>query len=134
MDGSRIGQEAADPSWTSDAHPERTCQLCRSLGDVPEGVELLEHPEGDFDFVHLFVRDSTGYGSLRPIAFGAVKYDGLLWISYPKQSSKVATDLSRDVLWKLSEGTGFRPVAQVSVDEVWSAVRCRPVERVKRRG
>jgi hypothetical protein len=104
-----------------------------SLGDVPEGVGLLEHPEGTFDFVHLFVRDTADYASLSPTAFGSVKYDGLLWISYPKRSSKVATDLTRDVLWKLSEGSGFRPVAQISVDGVWSAVRFRPAEKVRSR-
>ena len=101
-----------------------------SLGDLPEGVEVSEKPEGKFDFVHLFVRDSTEFADLSPKAMDVVKYDGLLWISYPKRSSKVATDLTRDVMWDLVADTGLRPVTQVSIDEVWSALRFRPVEMV----
>jgi hypothetical protein len=101
-----------------------------ALGEVPEGVELVEIPAGKCDFVHLFVKDSAELDEHRPAALEAVEYDGLFWISYPKRSSKVETDLTRDVLWKLMEGTGLRPVTQVSFDAVWSAVRFRPEEAV----
>ena len=101
-----------------------------TLGDLPEGVKLSDKPEGTFDFVHLFVRDSNELGDLAPEAMAAVAYDGLLWISYPKRSSKVETDLTRDVLWELMMETGLRPVTQVSIDDVWSALRFRPAEKV----
>jgi len=97
-----------------------------ALGDLPEGAEVWEVSEGDFDFVHLFVRDSSEFASLGLLAIEAVRYDGLLWISYPKRSSKVETDLSRDVMWEPVADTGLRPVAQVSIDPVWSALRFRP--------
>ncbi len=100
------------------------------LTELPEGVELSHSREGTFDFVHLFVKDSTELDAFRPAAMDAVEYDGLLWISYPKRSSKVQTDLTRDVLWELMKGTGLRPVSQVSVDAVWSALRFRPEEKV----
>jgi len=103
-----------------------------ALGDLPEGVKVSEKPEGKYDFVHLFVGNSSEFGELSPVALDAVKYDGLLWISYPKKSSKVESDLSREVVWTLMEGTGLRPVSQVSVDAVWSALRFRPQEQVRR--
>jgi hypothetical protein len=57
------------------------------------------------------------------------------WISYPRKSPKVATDPSRDVGWDIVAEVGLRPVTQVSVDEVWSALRFRAMERVgKNRG
>jgi hypothetical protein len=100
------------------------------LGELPNGVELSETRMGRFDFVHLFVKDSTELDAYRPAAMDALEYDGLLWISYPKRSSKVKTDLTRDVLWELMKGTGLRPVTQVSLDAVWSAMRFRPKEEV----
>jgi hypothetical protein len=100
------------------------------LGELPNGVELSETRMGRFDFVHLFVKDSTELDAYRPAAMDALEYDGLLWISYPKRSSKVKTDLTRDVLWELMKGTGLRPVTQVSLDAVWSAMRFRPTEEV----
>ena len=101
-----------------------------SLEDLPEGVEVSEQAGGKFDFVHLFVKDSAELDQLRSAATGAVEYDGLLWISYPKKSAKVDTDLTRDVLWELMGDTGLRPVTQVSVDKVWSAMRFRPADEV----
>ena len=98
--------------------------------DLPEGVELAERPEGTLDFVHLFVKNTAELENLGPTAIKAVKYDGLLWISYPKQSSKVETDLTRDVGWEIMAEAGLRPVTQVSIDDVWSALRFRPVEQV----
>lgn len=108
------------------------------LGDLPEGVELAEseslalaNQAGDtFDFVHLFVKNVAELERLGPSALRAVKHDGLLWISYPKRSSKVETDISRDVGWDVIKEAGLRPVTQVSIDAVWSALRFRPAERV----
>ena len=99
---------------------------------LPEGVELAERPEGTFDFVHLFVKNTAELESLGPTAIEGVKCDGLLWISYPKQSSKVETDLTRDVGWEMMAEAGLRPVTQVSVNDVWSALRFRPIDRVGR--
>ena len=101
-----------------------------SLADLPEGVAISEGGEGPFDFVHLFVSDSAQVHDLIDRAINAVVYDGLFWVSYPKRSAKVKTDLSRDVFWGLAADAGLRPVTQVSVDEVWSALRFRPVAEV----
>jgi hypothetical protein len=100
------------------------------LGPLPEGVELAERPEGQFDLVHLFVKNSQELDRLGPIALQAIKYDGLLWISYPKRSSKVETNLTRDVGWDLVKQAGMEAVAQVSIDDIWSATRFRPAGRV----
>jgi hypothetical protein len=100
--------------------------------DLPEDVELAERPEGAFDFVHLFVKNTAELANLGPTAIKAVKYDGLLWISYPKQSSKVETDLTRDVGWEMMAEAGLKPVTQVSVNDIWSALRFRPIDQVGR--
>ena len=47
-----------------------------------------------------------------------------------RRSSKVWTDLTRDILWELMKATGLRPVSQISVDAIWSAMRFRPEEQV----
>ena len=103
-----------------------------SLGELPEGTRLSEQtdPEAEYDFCHLFAKNSSELADLVPTAVKAIWYDGLLWISYPKKSSKVETDLSRDTLWELPGATGLRPVTQVSIDVTWSALRFRPSEKV----
>jgi hypothetical protein len=100
------------------------------LGELPEGVEVEEQLDGVFDFVQVFAKDLAELERLAPLAAEAVKYDGLLWVSYPKKSSKMESDLSREVVWEVVAKTGLRPATQVSVDEVWSALRFRPPEKV----
>ncbi|MCX6032431.1 MAG: hypothetical protein NT169_24455 [Chloroflexi bacterium] len=102
-----------------------------ALGPLPEGAIQADGPDGTLDFVHLFVKDSAELARLAPVALAAIKRDGLLWISYPKKSSGVASDLTRDEGWAPIYEAGLRPVTQIAVDEVWSAVRFRPMESVK---
>ena len=102
------------------------------LGDLAKGVDVAHQAEGKYDFVQLFVKDSAEFHALSSPALQAVEYDGLFWLCYPKKSSKVKTDLSREAAWELMDGTGLRPVTQISIDEVWSALRFRPVEQVGR--
>lgn len=96
------------------------------LGALPEGVELHDQPEGSYDFIQLFIRNKAQLERDAPVAIAALKQDGMFWISYPKQSSKVPTDITRDRGWDVVEQSGLQGVAMVSVDDVWSAMRFRP--------
>ena len=58
-------------------------------------------------------------------------YDTGFWLCYPKGTSKVKTDINRDILWKLVENFNMRPVSMISLDNTWSAMRIRPSELVK---
>jgi hypothetical protein len=97
---------------------------------LPEGAELADEPGGDFDVVHLFAHDSAELDRRAPEAMASVKEGGVLWFSYPKRGSQVDTDLTRDLGWETVKGAGLRPVSQVSIDDVWSALRFRPAEQV----
>ena len=100
------------------------------LEPLPEGVELVGSPEGQFDFVQVFVKNMEDLQKFLPIAAQAVKHDALLWIAYPKGGVKAGTDLNRDIHWNAVSPHKLSGVALVSLDEVWSAMRFRPSERV----
>lgn len=99
------------------------------LAPLPEGLELVASPEGQFDFVQVFVNDLAELQTLLPLAAQAVKYDALFWIAYPKGSAKTGTDLNRDRLWDAVSHHHLTGVALISLDEIWSAMRFRPTER-----
>jgi hypothetical protein len=101
------------------------------LVPLPDGVEMAATPEGQFDFVQLFVHDLAQLQALLPLAIQAVKPDALLWIAYPKGSAKTGTDLNRDRLWAAVSEYHLTGVSLISLDEVWSAMRFRPSEAVK---
>jgi hypothetical protein len=96
----------------------------------PQGVEVTTDLEGTFDFVQVFAKDRATLERHLKAAHAALEPGGLFWISDPKGSSKVLTDLNRDVFWGALEHLGVRPVTQVAVDEVWSALRFRPFAEV----
>jgi hypothetical protein len=50
----------------------------------------------------------------------------VLWVAYPKGNR---TDINRDSLWPILGEHGLRPVTQVSIDQVWSALRFRPLKQ-----
>lgn len=100
------------------------------LGTLPDDVVFTDQIEDKVDFVHLFINNQSELDEFIDEALNSIKYDGLLWISYPKGSSKVKTDINRDRLWELLLEKGIRPVMQVSVDETWSAIRFRPTGAV----
>lgn len=99
---------------------------------LPADVELVASPASaaSSDVVLQFVRNKAEVEQNIPLAIQMVKPGGLLWISYPKQSSKVPTDINRDILWKIFPDSEWRPVTQISIDEVWSALRFRPKSEV----
>jgi hypothetical protein len=66
----------------------------------PQGVEATSELDGTFDFVQLFAKDRATLDRHLKAAHGALEPGGLFWISYPKGSSKVPTDLNRDVFWE----------------------------------
>jgi hypothetical protein len=112
-----------------------------ALINVPDGyaqslaAEMSEVEIGDadrYDGVLAFVNTLAEAGKIAPQTFAAVADDALVWIAYPKQSSGIDTDVNRDTLWESTNGTGWRPVRQVSIDDTWSAVRYRPESAVGR--
>jgi hypothetical protein len=97
------------------------------------GIETI--PSSDeqlYNFVQLFVNNSEDVKAWLPKTLSILKEDAVFWITYPKQSSKVKTDINRDSLFKLvQELSPYRAVSNVSVDEKWSALRFRHQEKVK---
>lgn len=105
------------------------------LEPLPDGTTRTDTAVGTFDLVHLFVHDTAGVARDGPTALQALIPGGLLWVAYPKQTSGIKTDINRDTGWDVINEAGYRAVSLVSIDEVWSAIRFRPIEQVtSRRG
>lgn len=91
--------------------------------DLPTGGRRTPSPD-EADAVIVFVRTADELGRHAGPAIGAARADRLSWIAYPK-AGQLETDLKRDVLASLVSRHGVRPVRQVAIDAVWSALRFR---------
>jgi len=82
------------------------------------------------DALLIFVNSLAEVELIVPPAFKIVSKDALVWVAYPKGSSGVKTDVNRDKLWVALKTTGWQPVRQIAMDNIWSALRFRPAEKV----
>jgi ribosomal protein S21 len=87
-------------------------------------------PKTDYDIVQLFVVDSKELNKYYEYALISVGDNTIFWVCYPKKSSGVKTDLSRNEMWELVFKSGYRPVSMCSIDDVWSAVRLKKTSLV----
>ena len=94
--------------------------------DFPKDVEIATALSGQFDLVHAFVTKLADAKASAGKLKGAVKEGGIIWISYPK-AKELGTDLNRDILFEELKPLGLEAVAQVAIDDTWSALRFKVV-------
>ncbi len=110
--------------------PERRAAIVAA----PAGYEVASFPgfepassslSGRFDWVQIFVQNKAQLDKLAPKAVRALRPESILWISFPKGSSKIQTDLSRDHGWEIVRSLELKWLTLISVNETWSAFAFR---------
>ena len=95
-------------------------------------IEESDNESGKKEFLLLFTNNSEEVRTWFPRALSALEEDAIFWIAFPKKSSKVKTDINRDILFQLvQELSDYRAVSNISLDEKWSALRFRHQDLVK---
>ncbi|WP_114227611.1 MULTISPECIES: hypothetical protein [Sphingomonas] len=81
----------------------------------------------DADVVLLFTPDRAVFDQRLPELAATLRRDTILWVAYPKLTSSLAADLSRDLIHQLAPTHGRDTVAQIAIDLDWSALRLKRV-------
>lgn len=90
--------------------------------DGPEG-DWLQQPEPPVDLAHIFVTSLAALDCELRMLLPLVARDGTIWVSWPKQASKVPTDITEDVIRTLALPLHLVDVKVCAVDEVWSGLK-----------
>jgi hypothetical protein len=93
------------------------------LGDLPGGIRVATGLDGQLDIIQAFFETRQELATAVPALLAALAEGGFIWVSYPKQTSKRGSDLNRDVIRADLAASGLRPVAQIALDDTWSALR-----------
>src|SRR5690349_10609079 len=114
----KLGIKAGDRAWFSGS---------------PDGYEVELQKTGEFhvaardaanlDFAHVFTASRAELGRTFPKLKSALKPTGMVWISWPKKSSGVKTDLDENIVRELGLRTGLVDVKVCAVDDVWSGLK-----------
>ena len=78
----------------------------------------------------VFINNNDTYLNFLKNNLKNVAPDSVLWFAYPKGTSKIKTDINRDTIRITGEEFGITTVTAISIDDTWSALRFRPVDRV----
>ena len=97
----------------------------RVLGKLPQKIDVSTKASGQADLIQLFVGSRKELETNLPGLKAALKPKGLLWAIYPKGTSKAKADINRDTIGAYALSIGLQPVAMVSIDETWSALRLK---------
>jgi hypothetical protein len=111
-----IGAPSSYPAW---------------LDPLPQGAQLQTRLLPNAAFVHRFVSSRKVLAADFPKLAAALTDEGMLWISWPKRTSQVDTDLTENVVRDLGLPLGLVDVKVCAIDEVWSGLKF--VRRVENR-
>ena len=92
------------------------------LGPLPGDVERWDG-EGQVDFIHHFERSSEALERDFPELKSLIKKNGSLWVSWPKMSSKLESDLKDGIVRKIGLAAGLVDVKVCAVDQDWSGLK-----------
>lgn len=94
-----------------------------TLGKLPGNVAVMKNLGERLDFIQFFTKESKELRSKFPSLKRALLQNGILWISWPKGSSKVKTDLNENIVREIGLGNGLVDVKIAAVDEIWSGLK-----------
>ena len=78
---------------------------------------------GNFDFIHLFLKDATALARDLPKLEPRLATGGMIWVSWPKKTSKLFVDLTEDGIRKVCLPMGLVDVKVCAVDNDWSGLK-----------
>lgn len=90
---------------------------------LPDGVTLAARASRQTDLVHHFATRAAELGKALERYRRTLGPEAVVWISWPKKSSKVATDITEDTIRALALPMGFVDVKVCAVDETWSGLK-----------
>lgn len=93
------------------------------LRDSLKACQLAKDPNGPLDFIFLFSKSSSDLTPRLRQAAKALAPAGMLWISWPKKTSGVTTDLTENVIREIGLKAGLVDVKVCAVTDVWSGLK-----------
>jgi hypothetical protein len=95
----------------------------KMVGEWPKGAIIAARASAPLDVVHVFAAEAKGLAAKLTRYRETIAPGGMIWVSWPKKSSGVASDLSDVVVRDLALPLGLVDIKVCAVDEVWSGLK-----------
>jgi len=93
------------------------------LAPIPDGVRITSRVPATPAFVHVFATSRKTLAAALARLRRSITQDGVVWVSWPKKTSKVPTDITEDTIRDVALPLDFVDVKVCAVDETWSGLK-----------
>lgn len=93
------------------------------LEPLPEAVQFLSRLAESTDIVHIFTDQRAELQKALAAFRKQLKPTAMVWVSWPKKSSKVPTDITEDTVREVALPLGFVDIKICAVTEIWSGLK-----------
>jgi hypothetical protein len=96
-----------------------------TLGPLPAEAKLVTKAAKPVEVLQVFIKSMAELEKWLPEFKDAVAPAGRLWVTYPKGTSGIETDINRDIIAAYAQTMGWQVVAMIAIDATWSAMRLK---------
>ena len=91
--------------------------------NMPPNVQVLTDKKLKKDLVHYFTKKAIELQKDIVSLKNEIQENGMIWISWPKKSSKVETDITEDIVRGIALANGLVDIKVCAIDDTWSALK-----------
>jgi hypothetical protein len=95
----------------------------RLVAPLPGGAAFVPKPSNTTDLAHVFTSKRRELEKTLRALRSALNPDAAIWVSWPKRTSRVPTDITEDVIRDVALPMGFVDIKVCAVDETWSGLK-----------
>jgi len=93
------------------------------LGPLPDKLSILNELNGPLDFIQFFTKSRAELEKELPKLKQLLVSNGMIWVSWPKKSSGVETDMTEDEVRRIAIPLQLVDIKVCAVDEIWSGLK-----------
>lgn len=91
--------------------------------DLPDNVHIAKSKTGKKVFIHFFTKELKELFKQLPKLKEELLPDGMIWVSWHKKASKVATDVTEDLIRNTALEIGLVDIKVCAIDDIWSGLK-----------
>ncbi|TKW78331.1 MAG: DUF3052 family protein [Bradyrhizobium icense] len=93
------------------------------VGELPANTTIASRLKASLDMVHLFAMQAAALRKKLPACREAIAPDGMVWVSWPKKTSGVVTDVTENVVRDTALSLGLVDIKVCAIDDTWSGLK-----------
>ena len=91
--------------------------------DLPENISFDNEGKHKKDLIHFFTKDADELSEQIPRLKKEIPPNGIIWVSWPKKTSKVPTDVNEHLIRDIAIKAGLVDIKVCAVDNIWSGLK-----------